>query len=80
MPTARELILGYVGDSAHGALFYAVAAGNASVFVFNLNRTARYFKNAIRACVNANTASNALISINNRMCHEDLSLINPSMF
>jgi hypothetical protein len=74
--TAASLIFGYIGDGAHGALFNAVAASNAGVFVFNLNGTARYFKNTIGALINTNAATNAFISINNRMCHENLPLVN----
>ena len=75
MTYVAELVFSNLGDSAHGALLDAVAATDAGVFVYSVNNAANYFQNALRASVDANAATNAFVSYDNRMCHDDLSLI-----
>ena len=61
-------------DGAHGALFGAIAAFHAGVFVYHLRGGAYDIEHALRAGVNADAASRAFVSINVGDCHSSFSL------
>ncbi len=67
-----DLVFGDLGDGTHGALFEAFAAADAGVFVDDLGNAAGNFQNLLRTSVDADTATNALVSINDRTCHDEL--------
>ena len=71
---AAELVFDDLGDAAHGALFNAVAASDAGIFVLKNNNAAGDFKNARRASVYADAAANAFVGFKNRMRHDTLLL------
>ena len=66
------LILGNLRDCTHRALLEAFAASDASVFVHNFGDTAGNFQNFLRASVDANATTDALVSINQGTCHSEL--------
>jgi hypothetical protein len=66
-----ELVFRDLGDSAHGAFFHTLAATDAGVLVRDLNDPARNFQHFLRARIYADTTANALVSIDNRMSHDD---------
>ena len=61
------LVLDDLRDSAHRAFLDAVATGNAGVLVHDLGDTIDNLENVLRASVDADSATNALISFNNWM-------------
>ena len=65
----EELVFGNLRYGAHGALLEAFAACDASVFVHNFGNAARNFENLLRACINADAATNAFVGIDNGMGH-----------
>ena len=68
----KTLVLDDVRDRAHGAFFHAVAACDAQIVVHDIGNAADDFQNAFFAAVNANAATNALVSIDNRMGQDTL--------
>ena len=69
------LVFDNLGDRAHGAFLDAIAARDAGILVDDLDDTADYFKNLLRARINANPAADALIGFDNRMGHSSLLLV-----
>ena len=69
---AAELVFGDLGDAAHGALFNAVAASDAGLFVYNLAYAVYNLDAFLGASVDANSAANALIINDYWMRHENL--------
>ena len=67
-----SLILGNLGDCTHRALLEAFAATDASIFVHDFGDTAGNFQNFLRASVDANATTDALVSINQGTCHSEL--------
>ena len=65
-----ELVLDDLGDGAHRALLDAIAAGDAGFLVHDLDGAADDLEDFLRAGVNADAATDALISFDNRMGHD----------
>ena len=59
-------------DCAHGALFHAVAAGDAGILVYNACRATNDIQDFLGAAVDANAAAGALVSINLGDRHDSL--------
>lgn len=70
------LVLSDLGDRAGGAGILANAAGDAGILV-NYGRNVLDLQNALGAVVNADAAGDALIGINNWMCHSGPPLVVP---
>ena len=60
-------VLDDLGNGAHRAFLDAIAAGNACVLVHVLGNAVDDLKNVLRAGVYADSATNALVSFNDRM-------------
>ena len=75
------LIFSDLGDGAHRALFEAFAARDAGILVHDFGHAARNLKHFLRACIYADAATNALVSVDNGMSHDDpflvLAVLNP---
>ena len=65
------LVLGDLGDRAGRARLLANAASDAGILV-DYGRDVLDLKNALGAVVNADATGDALIGIDNRMCHSFL--------
>ena len=61
------LVLDDLGDGAHRAFLDAVAASDAGILVDNLGHAVHYLEHVLRACVNADSATDALVSFNDWM-------------
>lgn len=72
----RELVLGNAGDGASGASVLASAAGNAGILVGNGGDVVD-LKDASRASVGADAASDALVGLDDRMSHGKTSSVAP---
>lgn len=70
------LVLGDLGDGTGRASVLAGAAGHAGILVGDGGDVVQ-LQNAGRASVNANAASDALVSFNNRMSHGIPPLLRP---
>jgi hypothetical protein len=66
-----RLLFGNLRDGAHGALLKAIAARDASLFIRNFDDTAGYFQNLLRAGIDADSAADAFVGIDNRMRHDN---------
>lgn len=62
-----QLVLDNLGDSAHGALLDAVTASDASILAHNLSDPIDNLENLLRASINADAATDAIVSLNDRM-------------
>jgi hypothetical protein len=71
--TGANLVFNNLRDCTHWAFFKAVAASNASVFLYCVSNAANNLKYLLRACINADAAANAFVIINYWMCHQDSS-------
>ena len=67
----RCLVLSDLGNGTHRAFFEALATCDARVFVHNFSYAARNLEDLLRARVNANATTNALVSLDNWMSHDD---------
>jgi len=65
----KLLVFLNLGDSTHRALLEAVAASDASILVHNLENAIDNFDNLLRARVDADSATDAGIFINNGARH-----------
>ena len=74
-PFCFPLLLDDLGDGAHGALLDALAAGHAGLFVHDRAGAADDLENLLGARIAANAATDALISIDNRVGHDELLLV-----
>ncbi len=63
------LVVGDFGDGAHGALFQAFAASDAAVFADYFHNTAGNVKHILRAGIDADSAADAFVFIDNRTRH-----------
>ena len=64
-----RLVLDDFGDGAHGAFLNAVATSDAAVLVHDLGGAVDDLENLLRASVNANAATDAIVSFNDWMGH-----------
>ena len=64
-----RLVLDDLGDRTHGALLDAVAARDASILVHNVGLAADNLEHFLRAGVDADAATDALIGFDNRVRH-----------
>ena len=64
-----KLVLDDLGDGAHGAFLDAVAAGDAAVLVDDLGGAVDDLENLLRASIDANAATDAVVSFNDWMRH-----------
>ena len=62
-----KLVFHDLRDGAHGALLHAIAAGDARIFIHSLNGAVHDFQNLLRARVNADAATDALVSFDDWM-------------
>ena len=69
------LVLGDLGDGAHGAFLDALAAADAGLFVHGLGNAVGNFQDLLRARVHADAAANALVGIDYGMSHYDPFLV-----
>ena len=72
MVYADALVLGDLRDHAHGALFDALAARDAGLFVLNGHNAVDDGQDFLRANVHADSAADALVGLKNRMGHGKL--------
>ena len=77
MQILKSLIFGDVADCTHRAFLEAISASNAVILVHDSNCTARNFKDALRAGINADSACHAFILKDDRMSHLFLLVSNP---
>ena len=66
---SRALLFDDLGDGAHRALLDAVAARDAGVLVHDLSDAANHFEHFLRAGIDADAATDALIGFDNRVRH-----------
>ena len=64
-----ELVFDDLGDSAHGAFLDTVATSNAAVLVHDLGSAVDDLENLLRASVNADATTDAIVSFNDGMRH-----------
>lgn len=69
MAQSCGLVLDDLGDGTHRALLDAVAACDAAVLVHDLGGAVDDLENLLRASVNANAATDAIVSFNDWMGH-----------
>lgn len=69
---SRLLVFNNLLDCAHGALFNAVAASDAGLFIYNLAYAVYNLDAFLGASIDANSAANALIINDYWMRHENL--------
>ena len=67
--SSGRLVLDDLGDRTHGALLDAVAARDAGVLVHDLSDAADHFEHFLRAGIDADAATDALIGFDNRVRH-----------
>ena len=67
--SSGRLVLDDLGDRTHGALLDAVAARDAGVLVHDLSDAAAHFEHFLRAGIDADAATDALIGFDNRVRH-----------
>lgn len=67
----QELVFDDFGDSTHGAFLHALTAGDACIFVCHLGAAPNNLEHLLRTSIDADTTTDALVSVNNRMSHDD---------
>ena len=67
MCACGKLVFHDLRDGAHGALLDAVAARDASILVHSFNGAINDLQDLLRACVNADAATDALVSFDDWM-------------
>ena len=67
--SSGRLVLDDLGDRTHGALLDAVAARDARIFVHDLGDAADNLEHFLRAGIDADAATDALIGLDNRVRH-----------
>ena len=64
-----RLIFHDFGNDSHGAFFHALAASDAGILIGHLGDAAQNLQNLLRTSVYADTATDALVGVNNWMSH-----------
>jgi len=67
--SAEMLVFDDFRNSAHGAFLYAFTATDAGVFGHNFGNTGGDIKNFLRASINANAATDAIVFDDDRTGH-----------